>query len=65
MPTYVENSIFAHVFLLLIGFVMFIKGGQFEAQGNSVLGFSLLIAGVVIIVGNVVWMAGSVRRWRL
>ena len=31
MPTYVESTqmlkIFAHVFLLLIGFVVFIKGG--------------------------------------
>ena len=44
---------------------MFIKGGQFEAQGNPALGFSMLIAGVVIIVGNVVWMDGSVRRWQL
>lgn len=58
-------KIFAHVFLLLIGFVVFIKGGQFEAQGNPALGFPMLIAGIVIIVGNFVWMAGSVRRWRL
>ena len=51
--------------LIFVGSILFIKGAAIEAEGDSILGISMVIAGVAIHVGNFVWMVGSVKRWRL
>ena len=51
--------------LIFVGSILFIKGAAFEAEGNSTLDIGMVISGVVMLVGNFVWMAGSVKRWRL
>lgn len=56
----------AHVLIIFVASILFIKGVAIEADGgNATLGIGMLTAGVLFHIGNFVWMAGSVRRWRL
>ncbi len=52
--------------IIFVASILFIKGVAIEADGGNVtLGIGMLIAGVLMHLGNFVWMAGSVKRWRL
>ena len=51
--------------LIFVGSILFIKGAAIESEGDSALGVSMLLVGLAIHLGNFVWMAGSVKRWRL
>ena len=52
--------------IIFVASILFIKGAAIEADGdNATLGIGMLIAGVLMHMGNFVWMAGSVKRWRL
>ena len=56
----------AHVLIIFVASILFIKGAAIEADGgNATLGIGMLIVGVAGHVANFVWMAGSVKRWRL
>ena len=56
----------AHVLIIFVASIMFIKGAAIEADGgNASLGIGMVVAGVAIHVANFVWMAGSVKRWIL
>ena len=56
----------AHVLIIFVASILFIKGAAIEADGgNASLGIGMVVAGVVMHVANFAWMAGSVKRWRL
>ena len=52
--------------IIFVASILFIKGAAIEADGgNATLGIGMVVVGVVVHVANFVWMAGSVKRWRL